>query len=128
MQTAHSLLLSASGFSLPKFCLEKAKWMKSEVGNTCIHICTFMCMLYIHISVYSKKHMCSQLCVILYVAILNGAVIPFICNTAILHCLSKLRLIAQLLNGLEGIVLRVHVHVCGSDTLYPCVSTTKLMN
>eukprot|EP00731_Ephydatia_muelleri_P024256 Em0016g527a len=33
MQTAHSLLLSASGFSLPKFCLEKAKWMKSEGGS-----------------------------------------------------------------------------------------------
>ena len=39
MQTAHSLLLSASGFSLPKFCLEKAKWMKSEVGTT--QYCTY---------------------------------------------------------------------------------------
>ena len=39
MQTAHSLLLSASGFSLPKFCLEKAKWMKSEV---CSAVCSYV--------------------------------------------------------------------------------------
>lgn len=33
VQTADSSLLSASAFALPSLCLERAKWMASQVGT-----------------------------------------------------------------------------------------------